>query len=99
MFATDPARELARLYKHVRSLFKTKADEEQADPDDPVREACRQETAKLHAGDPENVRLWKMFMPHCHELITQIYRRLDVSFDHMLGESFYNPMLAAVVSE
>jgi arginyl-tRNA synthetase len=93
----DPVRELARLYIHVRGLMK--GDDEDAAGDDPVAEAARQETAKLHAGDPENVRLWKMFMPWCYEEIDRIYRRLDVRFDHTLGESFYNPMLAEVVRE
>jgi arginyl-tRNA synthetase len=98
-FRADAVRELARLYKDVRGRFKKKSDDDEVDPDDPLREACRQETAKLHAGDPENLRLWKMFMPSCLEMINQVYRRLDVSFDHMQGESFYNPMLADVVKE
>jgi arginyl-tRNA synthetase len=93
----DPVRELARLYIHVRGLMK--GDDEDAAGDDPVAEAARQETARLHAGDPENVRLWKMFMPWCYEEIDRIYRRLDVRFDHTLGESFYNPMLAEVVGD
>jgi arginyl-tRNA synthetase len=98
-FQADPARELARLYKLVTGMFKKKEDEDAIDPDDPLREACRQEVAKLHAGDVENVTLWKKFMPACHGLIDGIYRRLDVSFDHLHGESFYNPMLADVVNE
>jgi arginyl-tRNA synthetase len=98
-FQADPVRELARLYKEVRGRFKKKSDDDEIDPDDPLREACRQETAKLHAGDPENRRLWEMFMPSCLEMIQQIYRRLGVSFDHMHGESFYQPMLACVVEE
>ena len=36
-------------------------------------------------------------MPACLEEINRIYRRLDVKFDHTLGESFYNPMLPDVV--
>jgi arginyl-tRNA synthetase len=92
----DPVRELARLYVHVRGLFK--ADDEDADSaDDPVQEECREETAKLHAGDPENLRLWQMFMPWCYEEIDHIYGRLGVQFDHTFGESFYQPMLAGVV--
>jgi arginyl-tRNA synthetase len=98
-FKADPVRELARLYLHVRSLFKTGGEEEGEDPTDPVKEACRQETAKLHAGDEENVRLWKTFMPSCYEELNRVYRRLDVKFDHTLGESFYNPMLPGVVEE
>jgi arginyl-tRNA synthetase len=94
-FGQDPVRELARIYIHVRGLMK--ADEEDDDKADPIAEAARQETAKLHAGDPENVRLWELFMPHCMEEIDRIYRRLDVKFDYVHGESFYNPMLPAVV--
>jgi arginyl-tRNA synthetase len=98
-FEADPTRELARLYLYVRSLFKKPSEDDDTDADDPVQEACRQETAKLHAGDPENLRLWNQFMPLCRELIDQVYRRLGVSFDYYHGESFYNPMLAGVVGE
>jgi arginyl-tRNA synthetase len=94
-FAADPVRELARLYLHVRDLMKSDEDDERAG--DLVGDACRLETAKLHSGDEENVRLWKMFMPYCLEDLNRIYRRLDVHFDHTLGESFYNPMLPSVV--
>jgi arginyl-tRNA synthetase len=93
----DPVRELARLYIHVRGLMKTGEDED--DAVDPIADAARQETAKLHAGDPENLRLWQMFMPWCLEEINGIYRRLDVQFDCTLGESFYNPMLPDVVRD
>jgi arginyl-tRNA synthetase len=62
-----------------------------------ILEACRQETAKLHAGDLENRKLWELFMPHCYAEIEQIYTRLDVTFDYRHGESFYNPMLPGVV--
>ena len=96
-FRKDPVRELMRLYLHVRGLMRGDEDEDRAA--DPVAEAARQETAKLHAGDPENVRLWKMFLPYCEEEINRIYSRLDVTFDQTLGESFYNPMLPGVVSD
>lgn len=91
----DPVRELARIYIHVRSLMKTDEDDDKAA--DPIADAAREETAKLHAGDPVNVRLWQMFMPWCLEEIDRIYRRLDVKFDHVHGESFYNPMLPSIV--
>jgi arginyl-tRNA synthetase len=93
----DPVRELARLYVHVRGLMKANEDDEAEDAANPVAVAARQETAKLHAGDPENVRLWQMFIPWCLREIEQMYQRLDVHFDHMHGESFYQPMLADVV--
>lgn len=62
-------------------------------------DAARAETAKLHAGDPENRALWERFMPHCLGALQAIYDRLGVRFDVQLGESFYQPMLANVVAD
>jgi arginyl-tRNA synthetase len=64
-----------------------------------LAEAAREETAKLHAGDPEARRLWHEFMPHCRRALDAIYARLGVRFDVELGESFYDPMLADVVED
>jgi arginyl-tRNA synthetase len=96
-FRLDPVRELARLYVAVRQQFRADEDDDQAS--DPVQDACRAEVAKLHAGDPENMELWRSFMPACLEEIERVYRRLDVRFDHVLGESFYQPMLAPVAAD
>src|SRR5579875_1097527 len=101
-FQSDPVRELARLYVHVRNQIKKTAGaqgDEEEDPNDPIAQAARAETAKLHAGDAENLRLWRAFMPYCYEEIERIYQRLDIHFDYTLGESFYQPMLADVVRE
>ncbi|TWT88567.1 Arginine--tRNA ligase [Pseudobythopirellula maris] len=57
------------------------------------------ETAKLHSGDEENVALWERFLPDCLEVMDEIYRRLGVTFDHTLGESFYHDRLAPVVED
>ena len=95
-FNADPVRELARLYRHVRELAKANDDDE-AEKGNPIADAYRAETVKLHEGDPENVALWKMFMPYCLAEIEVIYKRLDVHFTCQHGESFYQPMLANVV--
>ena len=86
----NPLQELTRLYK----LINMKAE---ADP--AVADAARLETAKLHAGDPDNVTLWHQFMPWCIEDLNRIYRRLGIEFDHCLGESFYQPMLTDTVKK
>ena len=98
-FAADPVRELARLYVAINKQFKKDDDEDEGPTDDPLKRACQEETAKLHAGDPENLALWKQFMPACMEMLRPIYERLDVHIDHALGESFYNPMLPGVVAD
>jgi arginyl-tRNA synthetase len=64
-----------------------------------VRSAVLDETSKLHSGDQENQALWEQFLPHCKDEINRIYRRLNVEFDHTLGESFYHPMLGEVVND
>jgi arginyl-tRNA synthetase len=59
--------------------------------------AVLEETAKLHAGDAENRRLWQEFMPPCLAAIEKTYRRLHVKFDESLGESFYHDLLGPTV--
>jgi len=91
----------------VRRVADSKPEELAADPEaaalvakfpDAGREVLA-ETAKLHAGDPENRGLWEQFMPVCLADIERLYQRLGVSFDHQLGESFFQPMLAGVVED
>lgn len=64
-----------------------------------IRTAVLEETSKLHSGDSENLALWEQFLPHCKDEINRIYSRLNVQFDHTLGESFYNPILGDVVAD
>jgi len=106
-FAADPTTELGRLYRLVRKVADAKPEELAADPvaadlaakhPDAAREVLA-ETAKLHEGDPENRALWSQFMPVCRGEIERIYARLHVGFDHTLGESFFQPLLAATVDD
>ena len=64
-----------------------------------VAELAREETAKLHAGDAENRRLWEEFLPPCLDALNAVMARLGVTHDAVYGESFYQPMLAGVVDE
>ena len=60
---------------------------------------CSKRRQRLHAGDEENLRLWKEFLPPCLDVLEETYRRLGVTFDHTLGESFYHDRLAPIVNE
>lgn len=86
----DPVGELARVYAQAN---------QRAEKDPEIAEEARREVVKLQAGDPQNLKLWKQFMDWSKQDLNRLYQRLDVHFDHWLGESFYNPMLAAVVKE
>jgi arginyl-tRNA synthetase len=86
----DPIGEMERLYKQVNTA---------SESDPAVLEAARQELVKLQRGDEENLRIWKEMIALSEEQFETVYRRLGVTFDEMLGESFYNPRLLALVQE
>ena len=106
-YAADPTAELGRLYRLVRKVADAKPEELAADPEAAALAAAHPEagrevlleTARLHEGDAENRRLWEEFMPACRREIDRIYGRLDVTFDHTQGESFFQPLLAGVVGD
>jgi len=64
-----------------------------------LKQRVLEETAKLHAGYEENRRLWNEFLPPCLAEIEKTYKRLNITFDHTLGESFYHDRLPEVVRE
>ena len=89
-YARDPLSEMERMYKAIQAQTKTDA---------VVGDAARQELAKLQKGDAENTALWQEFMDISRQAFDRVYERLDIHFDHWLGESFYNPMLADAVAD
>jgi arginyl-tRNA synthetase len=62
-----------------------------------LEKRCQLETARLHEGAQESLSLWNQFLPIAIREIETIYHRLDIHFDHSLGESFYHPMLGQLV--
>jgi arginyl-tRNA synthetase len=83
---TDPIGELLRLYKLVNER-------------EDLRTDAKAELVKLQQGDPENTAIWNRFIELSEREFSKIFKRLGVQFDHTLGESFYNPMLAGVVND
>jgi arginyl-tRNA synthetase len=91
--ASGPVGKIAdygRLYEQVHRL-------QENDPD--VRQAVLNETAKLHSGDPENLRLWEDIRARSLAEIKVTYDRMGVTFDETLGESFYHDWLGGLVDE
>ncbi len=86
----DPIPELLRLYREVNAATKE---------DPAVLETCKGELVKLQAGDEENLEIWKQCIELSKLGLQRIYDQLDVSFDHWLGESFYNDRLSGLVEE
>ena len=84
--AADPIGELERLYKFINDK-----------PE--LRDDAKAELVKLQQGDAANLAIWQKIIDLSMIEFAKTYRRLGVSFDHTLGESFYNPMLPAVVAD
>ena len=95
-YQKNPVEELSRLYRLVRQKIDETADGRRQTAAD-INTAVLQETAKLHAGDAENLKIWNEVLPYSQDEINRIYQRLRITFDHTLGESFYQPMLAEIV--
>jgi arginyl-tRNA synthetase len=86
----DPFGHLERIYQKVQA---------EAKADEAVRESAKRELVLLQQGDSKNLELWNQFRQYSAEPLEIIYQRLGVQFDYTLGESFYNPMLPAVVED
>ncbi len=82
--ASDPVGELVRVYRHVNQL---------CEDDHAIREQCKVELVKLQQGDPENKGIWEETIALSLQEFEKSYELLDIRFDHVLGESFYNDEL------
>ncbi|MBU1694858.1 MAG: arginine--tRNA ligase [Verrucomicrobia bacterium] len=89
-YESAPIDELERIY--VKSYDKSKEDPAWLD-------AARAELVKLQQGDAGNRALWQSFVEHSLREFNRIYRRLDVSFDLVRGESHYNDRLPGIISK
>ncbi|MEO6953974.1 MAG: arginine--tRNA ligase [Polyangia bacterium] len=108
-FERSPVDELLRLYvKFVDEEKRQRAElgeapppnveaeeDEGADPEHapPILKEARAELVLLQRGDPDNVALWTRFVDVSLREFERVYERLGVTFDVMLGESFYNDRL------
>ena len=86
----DTIHELVRVYREINAL--TKADET-------VLETCKLELVKLQSGDAENLKIWGECVQLTLDQLHHVYDRLGVSFDHYLGESYYNVALGPLVED
>jgi arginyl-tRNA synthetase len=86
----DAIQELVRVYREVNAATKA---------DDTVLETCKTELVKLQKGDEENLEIWRECVKLTLDQLHTVYDRLDIRFDHYLGESFYNDQLGPLVED
>lgn len=80
---------LMALYKQSKKLF---------DEDSAFKKAAQLEVVALQGGEPAALSAWKIICDISKRGYQEIYDLLDIKIQDR-GESFYNPMLAGVVSE
>lgn len=82
--------ELEQMYKRGSALAK-------ADPD--AADAARAELVKLQNGDPENVALWNKINEVSSASFARMYKRMGLTIDYTLGESFYRDKVGRIYKE
>ncbi len=88
--AKRPMEEIKRVYQAVK---------EREEQDPAFKERVRQELVALQGGAPEQTAIWEELIALSRRYSENIYQRLGVQFDVWHGESFYNSMLAEVVTD
>ncbi|MCK5084028.1 MAG: arginine--tRNA ligase [Candidatus Pacebacteria bacterium] len=86
----NPIEEMTKLY--IRFHKETEKNKE-------LEEFARKETKKLQDKDGENIKIWKFLVRESLKDFKKIYKTLNIKFDYVLGESFYDEMLAKIVKE
>ena len=81
--------DLVAFYRQAKQRF---------DADETFKETARQEVVKLQAGAEDTRRAWKLLCDQSRREFGVIYDLLDIKLTER-GESFYNPLLAAVVED
>ncbi|MBN2788651.1 MAG: arginine--tRNA ligase [Candidatus Delongbacteria bacterium] len=64
-----------------------------------MEDEARKWFKKLEDNDPDAVKWWKLFIKVSMESYNTIYKRLNVSFDHITGESYYIKFLEETIEK
>ncbi len=85
-------RDLNEFYAAARLKF---------DSDPAFADRCRRRVVLLQGGDPDTMRLWRIFVDESMRHAAEVYEMLGVLLtpEDTVGESFYNPWLGVVVDE
>jgi arginyl-tRNA synthetase len=81
--------DLVAFYRQAKQRF---------DTDEEFREASRQEVVKLQGGAEDSRQAWQLLCEQSRQEFQAIYDMLDIQLVER-GESFYNPLLSAVVDD
>ncbi|EGP4801651.1 arginine--tRNA ligase [Enterococcus faecium] len=84
----EPINELLRLYVQFHEVAETETE---------LNEEARAWFKRLEEGDEEAIQLWQWFRDESMKEFNKIYDLLEVQFDSLNGEAFYNDKMDEIV--
>lgn len=75
-----------------------RASKKKFDEDEAFKERARKAVVLLQGGHPEYLKAWEMICHISRQAFQEVYDLLDIRLEER-GESYYNPMLAAIVED
>lgn len=96
----DPIKELLKLYVRFHDEAGLKGDEQPEGGDaipNPIEEEARKYFKQLEDGDSEITALWNWIKDISLNDFQKVYDILGVTFEEVLGESFYNDKMDEVI--
>ncbi|MDR0199699.1 MAG: arginine--tRNA ligase [Streptococcaceae bacterium] len=93
-----PIDELLKLYVRINAEIKGDPKHGIA-PNKELDDAGRAQFLKMEQGDPGALAIWKWFRDESLAEFQRIYDKMNVRFDSMNGEAFYNDKMDAVLEE
>jgi arginyl-tRNA synthetase len=84
--------DLDGFYRQARIAFESSPE---------MQDRSRRRVVALQAGDPETLRLWQILVDESTRYFEEVYDKLGIGLTtaDIVGESFYNPMLADVIRQ
>lgn len=86
----DPLEDLEDIYKKGNALFES---------NDEWKDRARAELVKLQQGDPQSIKLWEKINQVSYAAFQKIYDIMNITFDVVLGESFYRQKVERIYKE
>lgn len=90
--ASEHIEDLEDFYRQAKRRF---------DEDPAFQDEARQTVVRLQGGEPDERAKWQQIVEETRRDYEPVYQRLNVKLrrEHEFGESFYNPLLPAVVQD
>lgn len=86
----NPIQEMLNLYVRFSQM---------AEHDESFQAEAKKEFKKLEEGDKENKKIWRWFRKESFKDFDRVYKKLGVKIPYIFSESFFEPMLKAVIAE